>query len=117
MSFRKRKAAAGNIVVVYAFITVTFPLAHKDFVPLENGFDLIPINNLYHALDLDHNDFLCPAHNFAQSTHGAGVESYHILAPQNFSFIWIEQFIQYVSAPSRLASTRAPPQTNKNSSF
>ncbi len=110
MSFKKRKATARSVLVLYAFITVTFSLAHKDFVPLESGISLTPVNALHHALDASDNDLVCPAHNFAQSTTGTAAFSQNFTPPDYFSLLEVELLDHLFTPPLHNLSTRAPPQ-------
>jgi len=105
-----RKAAARGILALYAFITITFPLAHRDFVPLENGLSLIPVNALYHALGIDDNDFVCPAHNFAQSTTGTPALERRFTAEVAVVLLPIVEHTEHFSCPTKTYSSRAPPQ-------
>jgi hypothetical protein len=109
-SFKRQKVFVRSVLVLYAFITVTFPLAHRDFVPLKGAVKIIAVSSLCHALDVDENDLVCPAHQFAQSTTGTPVSN-QISTSQTTAFILppskqTEHFIE----PTSSYSTRAPPQ-------
>lgn len=108
-SFDKRKAAAKYTLCLYAFITVTFPLAHRDFVPLESGKTIIPANPLQHPLDAD-NDLGCPAHNFAQSTHGMAAVTQEFSSSERISILKVWHHDCLFSTQLNNLSTRAPPQ-------
>lgn len=110
VSSKKRKTYAKGILVLYAFITVTFPLAHKDFVPLEGSLTVTPANSLNHALDINDNDLVCPAHNFAQSTTGTAALAQDFSSVEDVTILEAEYHDQFVAAPAKNLSTRAPPQ-------
>lgn len=110
MSFRNRKAAARIILFLYAFITVTFQLAHKDFIPLESNLTLTPVSPLCHALDINDNELVCPAHNFAQSTHGTAAVTQSFSSSERISILKVEHHDRLFSAQLSNLSTRAPPQ-------
>ncbi|MFZ1081792.1 MAG: hypothetical protein WAO19_07690 [Candidatus Kryptoniota bacterium] len=110
MSLKKRKTAARVTLAFYAFITVTFSLAHKDFVPFESGLSLTPVNPLYHAFDASDDDFVCPAHNFAQSTTGTAALAQVFAPPEYFSIFRTEFYCHLFTAPSHNLSSRDPPQ-------
>ncbi|HUI30250.1 MAG TPA: hypothetical protein VLX91_08530 [Candidatus Acidoferrales bacterium] len=110
VSYDKRKAAARSILVLYAFITVTFPLAHRDFIPLEGKLIFSPFD--YHSGSVDSNlsDLFCPAHQFAQSTTSPAIAR-QIFNPQiTFFFLRIGNHVEHFVEPLRSFSTRAPPQ-------
>ena len=109
-SFKRQKVFAISILVLYAFIILTFSLAHRDFVPLRGNLTITPVNSLYHALDANENDLGCPAHNFAQSTTNTPALSQHFSSPENFFFLKIDQHDYIFSASVYNLSTRAPPQ-------
>ena len=109
VSFNKRKVAARSILILYAFITIVFPLAHRDYVPLESGNTIIPVNSLHHPLDAD-NDLGCPAHNFAQSTHGTAVVAQNFSSSERISIIKVGHRDRLFSAQLSNLSARAPPQ-------
>ena len=109
MSFRKRKAVSRSILALYAFISVTFPLAHRDSVPLESGLSLTQVNT-YQALGIDDNDFVCPAHNFAQSTTGTPALEERFTAEVAVVLLPIVEHTEYFSTPTKTYSSRAPPQ-------
>ncbi len=110
MSSRKRKAAAKCILVLYAFITATYPFAHKDFIPLRNNLAIMAANSLYHSLDVNDNDLVCPAHNFAQSTTGTAALAQDFSSVEDVTILEVEYHDQFVAAPANNLSTRAPPQ-------
>jgi len=110
MSFEQRKATARIVLFVYAFITLTFSLAHRDFVPLDGNLTITPVNSLYHALDASDNDFVCPAHNFAQSTTSTAALAQELAPPECFSVVPVEHYCHLFTAPSHNLSSRDPPQ-------
>lgn len=110
MSFEKRKAAARSILVLYVFITATFPLAHKDFVPLSSRLSFNPESALSRTTDIGDESFVCPAHNFAQSTTGITALAQDFSLLEEFSLPRIEEPAQPFFELSNSFSTRAPPQ-------
>jgi hypothetical protein len=110
MAPRKRKAAAKTILILYAFVTVTFPLAHNDFVPLDVKLVLSPIDFHSHSVDSNASDLACPAHNFAQSTTSTPVTNQIFPAQITVFFLQFDGQAKCFIGPNRSYSTRAPPQ-------
>jgi hypothetical protein len=109
-SFKGRKTFAKGSLFLYAFITVTFPLAHRDFVPLEGNLNLVAVNSPYHALDIDDNDLVCPAHQFAQSTTGTPVSNQIFTSQATVFILPISKQTEHFIEPTASHFTRAPPQ-------
>ena len=107
---RWEKPYAKGILILYAFITVTFPLAHKDFVPLDVKRAFSPIDSHSNSLDSSASDFVCPAHNFAQSTTGTAALAQDFPSPKYFCFVKVEYHDHLFAAPGNSLSPRAPPQ-------
>jgi hypothetical protein len=110
MSFKKRRTYARSIIILYAFITVTFPLAHNDFVPLDVRLSLYPVDFHSNSVDSNANDLVCPAHNFAQSTTGTAAFTQDVPSLEHFSFLEAEHHDHLFAAPAYNLSARAPPQ-------
>ncbi len=110
MLTKKRKAAAKCVLVLYVFINATFSLAHRDYVPLEGELFYTPTNALYHPLDINDDDLVCPAHNFAQSTTSIPASSLHLTFEVVVFFLQTQEQIEHFIEPIRNHSTRAPPQ-------
>jgi hypothetical protein len=110
MSSKKRRVFAKGVLFLYIFISATFSLAHKDYVPLECKRAISSANGISHNLDSSGADFMCPAHNFAQSTTAADVREQSVSSPEAFSFIQILENPQYPARPQLTTSSRAPPQ-------
>ncbi len=110
MSHEKRKGCARSILVLYAFITVTFPFAHNDFVPLENNLSLSSIDFQSGTVHSGVNDLVCPAHNFAQSTVGTSALSHDLSTRQDVAFFMLEYRDDPCTARTFELSARAPPQ-------
>jgi len=109
MRLSTHKAFGKTLLFVYAFITASYPLAHEDFVPLDCYRYLISADSASHPVNSDANDFVCPAHNFAQSTTGTPAVTPRFDSPVSVKFLpsWaeIDHFVEPVHAPS----SRAPP--------
>ena len=56
--FKRQKRYAKGILLLYGFITVTFPFAHHDFVALDVKLSLSPIDFHSNALDSNTNDLV-----------------------------------------------------------
>ncbi len=110
MISKKRKAAARSILVLYVFITATFPLSHKDFVPLSGRLSLTSDRALSRVSDISDENFMCPAHNFAQSTTAIGVVAQNFPLLEELDLPRTEEPSQPFFEPSESFSTRAPPQ-------
>ena len=110
MSFEKRKAVAKVILLLYAFVISTFSLDHKDFVPIGGRLFISPFNTVGRSIDSNGDNFVCPAHNFAQSAHGPVAASHVFSSQKDFSFLHVVEYDEYVAAPARNFSTRAPPE-------
>lgn len=110
MSSKKRRTVARAVLLLYVFISATFNLAHRDYVPLESNRVLSSSNRLNHNLDSNGSDFVCPAHNFAQSTTGTDPFQKSLSSPTAFSFIRLADCPQYLARRQLSASSRAPPK-------
>ncbi len=110
MSSKKRRAVAKGVLFLYIFISATFSLSHRDYVPLECRRVISSANSVSHNLDSSGAAFVCPAHNFAQSTTAAEVHQQSISSPVNFSFIRLADIPQCLARPQLSASSRAPPK-------
>ena len=110
MSSNKRKSIAKGVLLLYALISVTYPLAHKDYVPLSSQFCFSRNDFSSHSATPDADDFVCPAHQFAQSTTSPAIAR-QIFNPQiTFFFLRIGIHVEHFVEPLRSLSTRAPPQ-------
>lgn len=105
----KRKIFAKSVLALYAFITVTFPLAHKDFIPLESKVVLNPTDCLPHVEDSSANELVCPAHNFAQSTTSTPASSQGFASQISVFFLQLAEQTEHFIEPTQNYSTRAPP--------
>jgi hypothetical protein len=110
MSPNRRRAVARGVLFLYIFISATFTLAHRDYVPLECKRVLSSANSVNHNLDTSGADLVCPAHNFAQSTTSADVHQQRISSPGNFSFVRLADIPPCLARPQLSASSRAPPK-------
>jgi len=109
MSTENRKTYAKSILLLYALITVTFPFAHKDYVPQESTYVIRSLESSSQAVD-SNNDLVCPAHNFAQSTTGTAALSPDFLSQEVFHVVHFIERFKLSAEPSGNLSTRAPPQ-------
>ena len=110
VSFKRQKRYAKGILLLYGFITVTFPFAHNDFVALDVKLSLSPIDFHSNALDSNTNDLVCPAHNFAQSTTGTAALILDFSPTEDVAVLRVEQHDHLFAAPANDLSTRAPPR-------
>jgi hypothetical protein len=106
----KRKIFAKSVLALYVFISVTFPLAHNDYVALDVRLSLSPIDSNCNSLDSNTNDLVCPAHNFAQSTTGTAALIQDFSPTEDVAVLRVEQHDHLFAAPANDLSTRAPPQ-------
>ncbi len=110
MSIEKRRTFAKAILIVYAFITATFPFSHKDCVPLGSRLSFLPGAISTQNLGSNDDSFVCPAHNFAQSTASTPVLEQDFTSPESFSFLRFSIPGRISSDTSRRLFARAPPQ-------
>ena len=110
MSTDARKTISKITLLFYVSITITFSLAHRDFVPLDGTLTITPVNCLYHALDASENDLVCPTHNFAQSTTSTAALAQEFSPPEYFSIVSAEYYRHLFTAPSHNLSSRDPPK-------
>ena len=110
MHLKRNRAFAKAVLVLYVFITATFSLDHKDFVPLEGQLYFVSQTGPYQAVDSNEFELICPAHNFAQSTTGTPASSQEFISQTEISFLPASRIIWHFSEPSRSYSSRAPPQ-------
>ncbi len=110
MLTRRRKAVAKGILLVYLVIISTFELAHRDFVPLGGTLRISSLDSLTHSLDTEDGHFVCPAHYFAQSTHGPIATSQLYIPSTNVTFIRIERNTEPPFISLQDFSARAPPE-------
>jgi len=97
------------ILALYAFITVTFPFAHTDYVPLESRLVLSPAGSSSHALDSGAEEITCPAHQFAQSTSGTPISNQSFTSQLTVFSLRIDETVDHFIEPTNSYSTRAPP--------
>jgi len=110
MSLRKRKTVAKAVMVLYVLISATFSLDHKDFVPLEARLFISTSRGVFQEIDNVGDTFVCPAHNFAQSTASCAVSHDRVELCRSYFFFRIERRVHLpFSTPDRY-STRAPPE-------
>ena len=110
MSFSNRKKYAKGILTLYVFITITFPLAHNDYVPLNATLSLSSADFHSGSVDSNLNDLVCPAHNFAQSTTGTAAPVHNFKTPQRFFYFKLHDLSRVDATPVNALTTRAPPE-------
>ncbi|MCL5268676.1 MAG: hypothetical protein M1469_11330 [Bacteroidetes bacterium] len=110
MLLKRQKAVAKSLLLVYLVIISTFELAHKDFVPLGGRLRISSLDSITHNLDTEDGQFVCPAHYFAQSTHGPTATSQLYIPSTNVTFIRIERNTEPPFISLQDFSARAPPQ-------
>ena len=110
MFLKQSNVFAKTILIQYAFITVTFPLAHRDYVPLGGRLIVSPAGSLSNTIDSNASDLVCPAHNFAQSTTGTPASNQAFVSQTTVSFLRIDERTEIFIQPRRTFSSRAPPQ-------
>jgi len=110
MSSKRRKAAARGVIILYAFITATFSLAHNDYVPLDAQLTFCPTDFNSNSVASDANELVCPAHNFAQSTTGTAALSQNFSSSEDATILKVEHHDHIFAPPARNLSVRAPPQ-------
>ncbi len=106
---KSRKTFAKSILALYALITVTFPFAHRDFVPLQGNVGLNPIGCLSHFEDSNANELVCPAHNFAQSTTSTPASTQGFASQTTVFFLELPEQTESFVEPAQNHSSRAPP--------
>ena len=106
----RKKAVAKALLLFYLVIISTFELAHRDFVPLGGTLRISDGNYVTHNLDTEDGHFVCPAHYFAQSTHGQTAVSKLYIPSANVTFIRIERNTEPPFISLQNFSARAPPQ-------
>ncbi len=110
MLLKRQKRIAKGILLVYLVIISTFELAHKDFVPLGGTLHISPLDSITHSIDTVDGYFVCPAHNFSESTHGPVAASQIYIPSTNVTFIRIEKDTEPPFITLQDFSARAPPQ-------
>ena len=111
MLTRKHNTFVKVVLFCYVLVSVTFHLAHTDFLAIQGEDVFTSSGDQSHALDSDKDGDGCPAHQYEQATTGTPVSTFRIVSPTIISFLIPLRQAQHSIAFRGSASSRAPPHT------